>query len=347
MRFSYLYYGRSIARALRTTEGKIEVMKYRRLGRTGIEVSEIGYGAWGIGGKQWLGGEDDESVRSLHRAVELGVNFIDTALAYGEGHSERLVGEVVREAPGKVWVATKVPPKNQKWPAQPGIGIDEVFPHDYIIECTETSLRNLKMDTVDVQQLHVWNPEWIASDEWRRAIEDLKKSGKVRAFGISINDHQPDSALEIIKTGLIDTVQVIYNIFDQSPEENLFPLCQRENIGVLARVPLDEGALTGTITEDTEFPRGDFRGYYFRKDRKREVVEHVDALKADLTDQKESLAETALRFIITNPAVSSVIPGMRKVRNVESNANVSKAGPLPAAVLDKVRRHAWNKNFYS
>lgn len=321
-------------------------MKFRRLGRTGIEVSEIGYGAWGIGGKQWLGGEDDESVRALRRAIELGVNFIDTALAYGEGHSEKLVGEVVRQAPGKVWVSTKIPPKNQKWPAQPGIPITEVFPYEYVMECTEKSLRNLNTETIDLQQFHVWNPEWLGSDDWCRAIQDLKKSGKVRFVGISINDHQPDSALEIIETGLIDTVQVIYNIFDQSPESKLLPLCQAKDIGVLARVPLDEGALTGTITAETQFPHGDFRGWYFRKDRKQQVVEHVDALKADIKPGEGTLPEVALRYILSHPAVSTVIPGMRKVSNVESNAAVSDKGPLPGAMLERVKKHAWDKNFY-
>jgi aryl-alcohol dehydrogenase-like predicted oxidoreductase len=184
-------------------------MRYRKLGRTGIEVSEIGYGAWGIGGNQWKGGTDDESVRALRRSFELGLNFIDTALAYGEGHSEKLVGEVVRDAPHRVYIATKVPPKNRIWPAQPGVGIDQVFPYEYIISSTETSLRNLRMDTVDLQQLHVWNPEWIGRDEWKRAFEDLKRSGKARAVGVSINDHQPDSAVELVRSGLIDTVQVI------------------------------------------------------------------------------------------------------------------------------------------
>jgi aryl-alcohol dehydrogenase-like predicted oxidoreductase len=322
-------------------------MNYRRLGRTGIDVSEIGYGAWGIGGKQWLGGEDDESLKALRRAIERGVNFIDTALAYGEGHSEQLVGEVVRQAQGKVWVATKIPPKNQLWPARPGIGIEEVFPSPYAVQCTERSLRNLKMETVDLQQFHVWNPEWIGRDEWRRTIEDLKKSGKVRWFGISINDHQPDSALELIHTGLIDTVQVIYNIFDQTPEERLFPLCRKADIGVLARVPLDEGALTGTLTAATAFPKGDFRRYYFRGDHLRQAVEHVEALKADLADQPDTLAETALRFCISHPAVSTVIPGMRRVSTVESSTSVSSKGPLPAPVMERLRRHAWNKNFYS
>ena len=286
-------------------------------------------------------------MKALRRAVELGLNFIDTALAYGEGHSEQLVGQIVREAPGKVWVSTKVPPKNLLWPARPGIGIEEVFPYDYIVKCTEKSLRNLKMDTIDLQQLHVWNPEWIDSDVWRRAFDDLKKAGKVRAAGISINDHQPDSALDIVKTGLIDTVQVIYNIFDQSPERNLFPLVQQMGVGVLARVPLDEGALTGTITETTTFPKGDFREWYFRNNRKREVVEHVEALKKDLEGVPGTLPEIALRFCLSHPAVSTVIPGMRSVKNVESNCRVSDAGPLPPDLLAKLKKHAWDKNYYS
>jgi aryl-alcohol dehydrogenase-like predicted oxidoreductase len=325
-------------------------VKYRRLGRTNFEVSDIGYGAWGIGGQQWLGGNDDESLAALRRAIEVGVNFIDTALAYGEGHSEQLVGEVVRQAPGKVFVATKVPPKNELWPAQPGIGIQNVFPYPYILSCTEKSLRNLKMETVDLQQLHVWNPEWIHTDDWRRAIEDLKKSGKVRAFGVSINDHQPDSAIELIETGMIDTVQVIYNIFDQSPEPRLFPSCRKHDIGVLARVPLDEGALTGTITPETHFDKDDFRASYFRGSRKREVADHVNALRKDLDGVKAregSLPEIALRFCLANPAVSTVIPGMRRVKNVETNARLSDRGPLPQDVLAILKRHAWEKDFYS
>src|SRR4051794_21473344 len=202
-------------------------MRYRKLGRTGVEVSEVGYGAWGIGGNQWKGATDDESVQALRRALELGLNFIDTALAYGEGHSERLVGSVVKTAPGRVFVATKVPPKNRIWPAAPGSRIEDVFPYDYIIESTETSLRNLGLDTIDLQQLHVWDPGWIHRDEWKRAFDDLRRAGKVRFLGISINDHQPDTALEIVANGLIDTVQVIYNIFDQSPQRNLFAAVEK------------------------------------------------------------------------------------------------------------------------
>jgi aryl-alcohol dehydrogenase-like predicted oxidoreductase len=321
-------------------------MRYRMLGRTGFSVSEIGFGAWGIGGKMWLGARDEESLAALRRAFELGLNFIDTALAYGDGHSERLVGRAVREQGGKIYVATKVPPKNYLWPARPGIGIEEVFPYDYIVRSTEQSLRNLGLDTIDLQQLHVWNPEWIDRDDWRRAADDLKLSGKVRAFGISINDHEPDSALDVLKTGLIDTVQVIYNIFDQSPEENLFPLCLALNVGVIARVPLDEGGLTGAITPETKFPPGDWRELYFKGDRKRQVAERVAALRRDLEGVEGTLAEIALRFCLSHPAVSTVIPGMRRRETVESSCRASDLGPLPQAVREKLKRHAWKRNFY-
>jgi aryl-alcohol dehydrogenase-like predicted oxidoreductase len=323
-------------------------MRYRKLGRTGIEVSEVGYGAWGVGGgQQWKGGGDDESLAALRRAFELGVNFIDTAYAYNEGHSEKLVAEGAKSAPHPVYIATKVPPKNRIWPARLGIGIEEVFPYDYVVEMTEKSLRNLGAETIDLQQFHVWNPEWIDSGEWRRAVEDLKQAGKIRFFGISINDHQPDSALEAVRTGLVDVVQVIYNIFDQSPEANLFPLVQEANVGVLARVPLDEGALTGAITASSKFEKDEFRAFYFQGDRPRQVEEHVNALKKDLEGVPGSLAEIALQFCLSHPAVSTVIPGMRRIRNVESSCAVPDRGALPAAVLEKLRSHAWEKNFYS
>ena len=322
-------------------------MRHRLLGRTGFQVSEIGYGAWGIGGTQWMGGSDDESMRALRRAMELGFNFIDTALAYGDGHSEKIVGKIIREASHRMYIATKVPPKNRLWPARRGIGIESVFPYDYILRCTEDSLRNLKLETIDLQQLHVWNPEWLDREEWRRAFEELKTAGKVRAVGVSINDHEPDSALDLMRTGLIDAVQVIYNIFDQTPEQSLFPVAQKLNVGVLARVPFDEGSLTGSISEETVFNPKEFRAFYFRGDRKKQVVERVAALERDLGSGNGSLAEVALRFTISHPAVSTVIPGMRTVRNVESNAAVSAKGPLDDATRQILRRHAWSKNFYS
>jgi aryl-alcohol dehydrogenase-like predicted oxidoreductase len=322
-------------------------MHFRQLGRTQIAVSEMGYGAWGIGGRQWVGGDDAQSLAALRRAFEMGLNFIDTALAYNEGHSEKLVGAAAREAGHAVTIATKIPPKNRVWPAQPGVGIEEVFPFDYIVASTEESLRNLGVEQIDLQQFHVWNPEWLAAEDWRRGIETLKASGKVKHFGISINDHQPGSALSLIETGMIDTVQVIFNIFDPTPAAELLPLCAARNIGVLARCPLDEGALTGAITEETVFAPGEFREMYFGGDRKRQVVERVAALRADLADVPGSLAEIALRWVLSHPEVSSVIPGMRQVKNVEANIAASERGPLPAEVMERLRRHAWAKNFYS
>ena len=322
-------------------------MKYRKLGRTNFEVSEVGYGAWGIGGSMWVGADDKESLAALHRAIGHGINLIDTALVYGNGHSEELVGRVITEEEKPVYLATKVPPKNRTWPAAPGVGIEEVFPREYVMQCAEESLRNLRLERIDLLQLHVWNPDWLGHGELARAFEDLKTQGKVRAVGISINDHQPDTALGIIETGLIDTVQVIYNIFDQTPERNLFPACIKHNIGVLVRVPFDEGALTGRINEATTFPEGDFRNHYFRGDRKKQVAERVDALVRDLElDDASDLPTVALRFCLSHPAVSTVIPGMRSISSVESNVSVSGQGPLPPATLEILRRHAWDRDFY-
>jgi aryl-alcohol dehydrogenase-like predicted oxidoreductase len=322
-------------------------MKHRPLGKTNLDVSEIGYGAWGIGGTMWIGASDKESLEALERALDLGVNFIDTALVYGNGHSEELVGTVARGARRKVYVASKVPPKNRLWPAPPGVGIEEAFPRDYIIRCTEESLKNLGLEIIDLQQLHTWNPEWTDREEWKRAFEDLKAQGKVRSFGISVNNHDPNSALGIIETGLIDAVQVIYNIFDQSPEARLFPACIKHNVGVLARVPFDEGALTGRINEDTVFPEGDFRNSYFRDDRKKQVAQHVTQLMRDTgLENPTDLAGIAIRFCLSHPAVSTVIPGMRTIRSVEGNVIESGQGPLPQAMLEILHRHGWARDFY-
>ena len=322
-------------------------MHYRKLGTTESELSEIGFGAWGIGGKQWQGGQDDESMRALRRAFELGINLVDTALAYGDGHSERLVGKALKQVFNRVYVATKIPPKNRIWPARPDMNIADVFPYDYIVQSTEESLHNLGLEQIYLQQFHVWTDAWTKTEEWRRAIEDLRSSGKVRFFGISISEHDPDSALEAVQTGMITAVQVIYNIFDQSAERNLFPLCQRMKVGVLARVPFDEGALTGRITEDSQFEPGEFREFYFRGDRKRQVVEHVEALKQDLKDYPGTLADVALQFCLSHKAVTSVIPGMRRVENVEKNVRATAAaGMLDSKTLAILRRHKWDKNFY-
>jgi aryl-alcohol dehydrogenase-like predicted oxidoreductase len=321
-------------------------MHLRKLGRTGIEVSEVGYGAWGIGGSKWLGAEDEESLRALHTAIDLGVNFIDTALGYGQGHSEQLVGRVVRERAERVHVATKIPPKNGVWPAPAGIDPEEAFPADHIVACVEQSLRNTGLDALDLEQFHVWSDEWVGRGSWEEAIERLKSEGKIRAFGVSINDHQPENALALVRSGVVDAVQVIYNVFDQSPEDELLPACAEHGVGVLARVPLDEGALTGRITPDSTFPEGDFRWEYFRDGRLREVDDRVRAILEDLAIERDQLAEVALRYILSHEAVSTVIPGMRSVRNVERNAALGDGQGLPPETVEKLRRHRWVRDFY-
>jgi aryl-alcohol dehydrogenase-like predicted oxidoreductase len=322
-------------------------MKYRRLGRTGYMISEIGFGAWGIGGTQWIGAEDDVSMKALHRAVDLGLNFIDTALAYGNGHSEKVVGKFLKERSDRMYVATKIPPKNYEWPAAAGARLEDVFPTAHIVSSTERSLRNLQVDCIDVQQFHVWNDRWAARGEWQDAVQKLKKEGKVRHFGISINDYQPENGLEAAETGLIDSFQVIYNIFEQAPENKLFPYCQKHDLGVIVRVPLDEGALTGNITEATTFPAGDWRNDYFSGERKKEVVAHVERLRFLLHDGIQTLAEAALRFCLCPPAVSTVIAGMRTVEHAEANCRVSDGRFLPAEDLKALRSHVWPHNYYS
>ena len=321
-------------------------MQYRTLGRTGLRVSEIGYGAWGIGKSGWVGADDDESLRALRRAIDLGLTFIDTALGYGDGHSERLVGQVVRDHSQPIYVATKVPPKNGQWPARAGVPASEAFPRDHVIACTERSLRNLGLEAIDVQQFHVWSDEWVGQGDWLEAIELLKEQGKIRFFGVSINDHQPDNALTLLDTGVVDTVQVIYNIFDQSPEDHLFPACQRHDVGVIVRVPLDEGGLTGTVTPETTFPEGDFRASYFAGDRKRAVFERVQAIVADLGIPLDEAAEIALRYTLSHPAVSTVIPGMRSVRNAERNCAIGDGRGLTPEQVGTLKAHRWVRSYY-
>src|ERR671916_32737 len=322
-------------------------VNYRKLGRTGLEVSEVGYGAWGIGKSQWMGAEDDESLRALNTAIDLGLTFIDTALGYGEGHSERLVGKTIRSRDETVPVATKNPPKKRVWPAPSGLHPDETFPADHVRESTETSLRNLGLETIDVQQFHVWQDEWLGEGDWQEAVEDLKREGKIRHFGVSINDHQPANAVRLIETGLVDTVQVIYNVFDQSPEDELLPACQEHGVGVIVRVPFDEGALTGAITPETTFDEGDFRNDYFRDDRKRQVHERVRAIVSELGVSEDEVAEVALRYVLSHSAVSTVIPGMRSVRNVERNMAVADGEGLPEDQVKVLKNYRWDRNFYA
>jgi aryl-alcohol dehydrogenase-like predicted oxidoreductase len=320
-------------------------MKYRPLGRTGLEVSEIGYGAWGIGQSEWVGADDALSLKALKAARDSGINFFDTALAYGMGHSEQLLARAFGQS-DEVIIASKVPPKNFLWPAQPGVPLRDVFPREYVLSSLDHTLKNLGRDAVDLYQFHVWNDEWAANDEWLSTVREIRRSGKARFLGISINDHQPANSLKALATGLLDTVQVIYNLFDQSPEDELFPYCQQHHIGVLARVPFDEGSLTGKIRPDTIFPEGDFRHQYFGGDRKRQVWERVQRLVHDAGIPVDDLPEFALRFCLSHPAVSTVIPGMRTAAHVAVNAAASDAGALSPALLARIRPHRWVRNFY-
>lgn len=322
-------------------------MHHRRLGRTGLEVSEIGYGAWGIGRHMWIGADDRESLRALDRAIALGLSFIDTALAYGDGHSEQLVGRTVRGRSEPVYVATKIPPKNLQWPARAGTHAGEAFPGDHVRACTERSLRNLGIDAIDVQQFHVWHDEWLDQGDWAETVEALKAEGKIRHWGVSINDHEPQAALRLVRSGRADTVQVIYNMFDQSPEDELFDAVREHDVGVIARVPFDEGGLTGAIGPDTEFPDGDWRRRYFRGDRRQQVADRVAAIVADLGIERDALPATALRYVLSSDAVSTVIPGMRSLRNVERNLAVGDGRGLPPDVVVRLKRHRWDRNFYT
>ena len=316
-------------------------MQYRTFGRTGWQVSEIGYGMWGLAG--WTGSDKAEVLRALQRSVELGCNFFDTAWGYAEGVSEQILGQLLKDiADKKLYAATKIPPKNRKWPSKPEFSLDDVFPTDYIVEYTEKSLKNLSVDTIDLMQFHVWEDGWADRDDWKEAITRLTDQGKVRAWGVSVNRWEPDNCLDTLRTGLIDAVQVIYNIFDQNPEDQLFPLCRELNIGVIARVPFDEGTLTGTFTKDTTFPADDWRSTYFVPENLNSSVDHAEALKP-LIPAGMTMPELALRFILANPDVHTTIPGMRQIRNVEANTAVSDGQPLPASLLDELKAHRWDR----
>jgi aryl-alcohol dehydrogenase-like predicted oxidoreductase len=316
-------------------------MHYRTFGRVGWPVSEVGYGMWGMGG--WTGSDDAESLRSLHRAVELGCTFFDTAWAYGQGRSERLLGELVRAHPGRgLVVASKVPPKNMKWPGKAEYAAGDTYPADHVRQLTEASLEHLGLERLDLMQLHVWDDTWAADEGWQRAAEALKRDGLIRAFGISINRWQPENVLKALDTGLVDSVQVVYNIFDQAPEDVLFPACRARGVAVIARVPFDEGTLTGTLTRASRWPEGDWRNVYFSPENLAASVARAEAL-ASLVPAGSTLPDMALRFILSCPDVATVIPGMRRIQHVEANLAASDRGPLPPGVVTALRGHRWNR----
>jgi|SRR6185369_5132799 len=316
-------------------------MRYRTFGRTGFEVSDIAHGLWGMSG--WTGSDDKQSLQALQLSVDNGCNFFDTAWAYGEGKSDALLGTTLAKNSGqRIFAASKIPPKNGKWPASGKDRYQDVFPTDHVFEHANLIRRNLGVETIDLLQFHVWDDSWAQEAEFGATVERLKKEGIVRAFGLSLNRWEPENGLEAIRTGLVDAVQVIYNIFDQAPEDKLFPLCREMNIGVIARVPLDEGSLGGKLTADTKFPAGDWRANYFGPENLTATLERVDKLKAVLPSEM-SLPEMALRFILSEATVSTTIVGMRKPEHVRSNIAASDAGPLPPELIQKLRAHRWDR----
>jgi aryl-alcohol dehydrogenase-like predicted oxidoreductase len=316
-------------------------MLYRELGRTGWKVSEVGYGMWGLAG--WTGSDDGGSLASLRRAVELGCTFFDTAWGYGAGHSERLLGEVVRSsARSNLVIATKIPPKNFIWPSRRGFTLDDCFPPEHIREYAEKSLANLGLPRLDLLQFHVWEDAWARDNRWQRAMDDLRREGIVRAVGVSVNRWEPTNVVETLRTGLVDAVQVIYNIFDQAPEDELFPLCRELGVGVIARVPFDEGTLTGTLTRDATWPEGDWRNTYFVPENLSASIGRAEALRP-LVPEGITMPELALRWILENRNVSTVIPGMRKIRHVEANTAVCDGRRLDPALLARLKAHRWDR----
>ena len=316
-------------------------MQYRTFGRLGWRVSDIGYGMWGMAG--WTGSEDEQSMASLEEAVRLGCNFFDTAWGYGEGHSERLLGRLLRAHPEtRLYAATKIPPKNFQWPSRRGSTLDETFPPDHIREYVEKSLANLDVGRIDLIQFHVWEDGWAEDERWQRAMDDLKREGLVEGVGVSVNRWEPWNGTAALRTGLVDAVQVIYNVFDQAPEDELFPLCEELGIGVIARVPFDEGSLTGTLTRDSTWPEGDWRNSYFVPDNLNATIDRVEALRP-LVPAGSTMPELALRFILSNPAVDTIIPGMRSLPHVRSNVAASDQGPLHPDLLAELRDHRWDR----
>lgn len=320
-------------------------MKSRKLGRTGLDVSEIGFGAWALGGDLWGGQDDADSLAALDRAYELGVRFIDTALVYGRGRSEKVIGGWMKAKKnrGSLVLASKIPPANFQWPARAGTPISAVFPAAHIQACAETSLKNLGVDVIDVLQLHVWTDAFTDDDGWWEAMSALKKAGKIRAIGVSINSFEPDSALRLVRAGRVEVLQVYHNVFEQRPEDQLLPLCAERGVGVISRVPLDESALTGKLTVATTFKKDDYRALYFRGDRLAQTVQRVEAVRPLLEGAAGTMAAGALRYCLSQPAVSTVIPGIRNRAQAEANTAASDAGPLPAKTLQALRAHRWDR----
>jgi aryl-alcohol dehydrogenase-like predicted oxidoreductase len=314
-------------------------MHYRTMKKAGISLSEIGYGGWGIGG--WGKRDDQAALSALKRAIDLGVTFFDSALGYGGGHSEELIGRAVKNVRDKVLVASKIPPKTKRWPVLPHESIKDTFPADWVVQCTEESLKHFKLDCIDIQQLHAWTPAYVKQLDWREGLERLRKQGKIRFFGVSANDWDPYGPTTLAESGLIDSIQVIFNIFEQRPMERLLPVAQGNGVGIIVRVPFEEGLLTGQLGPDHRFEKGDWRENWATPERRAEAERRVEKLKPFLAPDRPTLAALALKFILFHPAVTTVIPGMRSVAHVEENVAVSDGKLLPPQEFESLKAHSF------
>jgi aryl-alcohol dehydrogenase-like predicted oxidoreductase len=317
---------------------------YRTFGRLGWRIGEIGHGMWGMGG-QWKGSNDEEALLALQKSYELGCNYYDTAWIYGMGHSEILFKTALsqQQKEGKIYVGTKIPPKNMQFPGKAEYLVSDVFTRDHIIEYANISLENLGVEKIDLLQLHVWDDSWAKDDGWKLAIQELKAQNLITGFGISINKWEPNNILEALQTDLVDAVQVVYNIFEQGPEDVLLPECVKRNIAVIARVVFDEGSLAGNITKDTKFEIGDWRAKFYSEKMIEESLKRIDKLN-EIKPTDIELYEMALKYVLHNDAVSTAILGMRKVENVVNNFAVSNGVKMSEDLYAKLKPMRWNRS---
>jgi len=317
-------------------------MKQRRFGRLGWQVGDVGCGMWGA--VAWSGGDQTEVGAALQQAVDLGCNFFDTAYAYGAGASEALLGDLVRANPTrKLYTATKIAPKSRRWPSRREDTVEESYPPDYIEAAVRRSLKHAGLPRFDLIQFHTWEDAWLSDLRWFDRLVQLRKEGLFEGIGISINRWEPWNGVEAVRSGFIDAVQVIYNVFDQNPIDQLFPMCEAHDVAVIARVPFDEGALTGSLTRETRFPSDDWRSGYFGPENLNASVARAEALRP-LIPAGSDLANLAMRFVLANSTVATTIPGMRSRSHVQKNIACSDAPPLNEFLLRQLAEHRWDRN---
>jgi len=321
-------------------------VKYRPFGKHGVQVSEIGFGAWAIGGS-WGPQSEEDSLSALNRALDLGVNFIDTAAGYGSGKSERIIGRVLRErGDATTHVATKTPPAPGTWPPSPYDVAEERYSAAYLRQNVEERLECLGTERIDLLQLHTWTRAWNRDPTPFEHLRKLQQVGKLGLIGISTPEHDQNAVIDLMRGGHVDAVQVIYNLFEQEPAAELLDVAGETGTGIIVRVAFDEGVLTGKFTKETSFAEDDFRRNYFAGDRLERAVSRTEEIRADIEGTGLTLPQVALKFALAHPAVSTVIPGMRNAAQAEANCGVSDLPDIPEELLIKLRRHNWRRAFW-